>query len=153
MPRVYCASKSKHWPFWQALREAGLDICASWIDATFNHTGEALDADGWREHWERCTTEAASADVTLLFKRPDEHHMGALVEAGCCLGAGKELWVVCDDSLSFLHHPRVRRFDTLRDAVVALLARQHGERLRQGHPISVHEGQNGRSFVWPIAAQ
>jgi hypothetical protein len=123
MSSVYCASKSRHWPFWQALREAGLDICASWIDAPFNHNGEELDSDGWREHWDRCTTEAAAAEVTLLFKRADEHHMGAILEAGACLGAGRELWVVTDqDDWSFLHHPRVRRFNTLRDAVTALLA-------------------------------
>jgi hypothetical protein len=35
---IHPASKAKHWPFWQALRAAGLPIKASWIYAEFNHT-------------------------------------------------------------------------------------------------------------------
>jgi hypothetical protein len=122
MPSVYTASKSRHWPFWQALRAAGLDIVASWIDAPFNHTDDDLDPDGWRFHWDTCAREAASADITLLFAQNGENQMGALIEAGCCLGAGKELWVVTAHDWSFLHHPRCRRFATLADAVSALLA-------------------------------
>jgi hypothetical protein len=51
------------------------------------------------------------------------------------------LYIVTAHDWSFLHHPRARRFDSLRDAVVALLARQDGERLRQGngHMLPAHE--------------
>ena len=37
--KVYVASKSRHWPWWAALRAAGIPIVASWVDAEFNHTG------------------------------------------------------------------------------------------------------------------
>jgi hypothetical protein len=67
----------------------------------------------------------------LLYVREDERQMGALIEAGCALGAGKEVYLVAlwaDWSLQ--HHPRVRCFETLEDAVTALVAIAVGERLR-----------------------
>jgi len=42
---IYPASKSKHFPHWQALRATGIDLRADWIDAPFNATGEDLTAD------------------------------------------------------------------------------------------------------------
>jgi hypothetical protein len=47
MPAVYCASKSKHWPWWQALRAAGLDIRASWISWSHNMDDSEPTADEW----------------------------------------------------------------------------------------------------------
>src|SRR4051794_7463617 len=94
MLTVYPASKSRHWPFWQALREAGVPIAASWPDADFNHTGGEPTADQWRRHWQRCVDEASAADITLMFAQEGERQMGALVEAGACLGAGKRLYSV-----------------------------------------------------------
>jgi hypothetical protein len=32
MTRVYVASKSCSWPFWTALRAAGVPIISSWLD-------------------------------------------------------------------------------------------------------------------------
>src|SRR5260221_9263926 len=48
---------------------------------------------------------------------------GALIEAGCALGAGKEVYLVAPwADWSLQHHPRVRCFETLEDAVTALVA-------------------------------
>ena len=38
--------------------------------------------------------EASEADIVLLYAREDERQMGALVEAGCALGAGKQVYLV-----------------------------------------------------------
>jgi hypothetical protein len=131
MPTVYVASKSRHWPFWSALRSAGIPLIASWIDAEFNRTGEEPSADAWRSHWLACCEQAASADVTLMFAQEDERQMGALIEAGACLGAGKWLFLVTPHPWSFKHHPRVRCFDTLEAAVQAIMSMAAGERSRE----------------------
>ena len=73
--RVYVASKSKHWPFWAALRVAGIPIHAGWIDAEFNRTGEEPNPDAWARHWETCCREAAAADVTLMYAGNEERQL------------------------------------------------------------------------------
>ena len=45
--------------------------------------------------------------------------MGALVEAGACLGAGNRLYLVSPHAWSFQHHPRARNFGSLEQAVAA----------------------------------
>jgi hypothetical protein len=127
--KVYCCSKSKHWPFWTALRAAGVPIVASWIDAEFNRTGEEPSHDHWARHWETCCREAAEADVTLLYAGEDERQMGALVEVGSALGAGKRIFLITRHDWSWAHHPRVRRFETLEAAITAIQAGAQGARL------------------------
>jgi hypothetical protein len=75
-----------------------------------------------------CCTEAAAADVVLLYAKEDGHQMGALLETGAALGAGKQVWCVSPHRWSFRHHPLVRNFETLEDAVAAATARKAGER-------------------------
>jgi hypothetical protein len=91
-------------------------------DASFNATGEEPSADQWARHWRRCIDEASAADVTLMFAQEGERQMGALVEAGACLGAGKRLYLVSPHAWSFQHHPRVRCFASLEQAVAAVVA-------------------------------
>jgi hypothetical protein len=122
LPTVYCASKAKHHPWWRALRAAGVPLTASWPDASFNATGEEPSADQWARPWRRCIDEASAADVTLMFAQEGERQMGALVEAGACLGAGKRLYLVSPHAWSFQHHPRVRCFASLEQAVAAVVA-------------------------------
>ena len=128
--RAYVASKSKHWPWWAALRAAGVPIVASWPDAEFNDTGEESTAEHWARHWEMCAREAADADVVLMFADKEERQMGALVEVGAALGAGKCVFLVSPHDWSWAHHPRVRRFKTLADAITALMSGAAGARLR-----------------------
>jgi hypothetical protein len=124
---VYPASKSRHWAFWQALRAAGVDIRASWVDWDHNHAdSEPTDAE-WRDHWEQCVREASEADVVLVYARSDERQNGALIEMGAGLAAGKQVFLVADYDWSVAHHPRCRRFKTLADATAAILALQAGE--------------------------
>jgi hypothetical protein len=131
VPTIYPASKTRHLDIWAALRAAGLDIRAGWIDAEFNVTGQDLDPHEWAEHWSMCVREASAADVVLLYAREDERQMGALIEAGAALGAGKMVYLVAPwAGWSFQHHPRVRCFDTLEEAVGAIVAAQAGQRAR-----------------------
>jgi hypothetical protein len=118
--KVYPASKAKHWQMWAALREAGIPIYASWIDAPFNRDGSELNSAQWSHHWEKCVAEAAAADVLLLYATQDERQCGALVELGSALAAGKRVFLVSPHTWSFEHHPNVRRFDSLADAVAAI---------------------------------
>jgi hypothetical protein len=60
-----------------------------------------------------------------------ERQMGALIEVGAALGAGKQVFLVSPHNWSFQHHPRVRRFDTLEAAVAAIMAGAAGEKARQ----------------------
>jgi hypothetical protein len=48
--------------------------------------------------------------------------MGALIEVGSALGAGKRVYLVSPHDWSWKHHPRVRVFDTLEAAVTAIMA-------------------------------
>ncbi len=75
---------------------------------------------------------AATAAI-LLYAREDERQMGALIEAGCALGAGKQVYLVARwADWSFRHHPR---FATVEDAVIVLVAAQEGK--REGKPCLV----------------
>jgi hypothetical protein len=139
--KVYPASKAKHWPFWTALRAAGVPICASWIDAPFNRDGS--EPPDWGLHWQKCIDEAAAADVLLLFAQEDERQCSALVELGSALAAGKLVYLVSPHDWSFARHSRVRRFETLADAVAAIVA---GSSLRA-------VGNRNLQIVAPIVAQ
>lgn len=127
---VYIASKSRHWPFWAALRAAGINVRAGWIDAEFNRTAEELSADAWSNHWAMCISEASSADIVLVYARADERQMGALVELGAGLASGAQVYLVSDHEWSVRHHPRVRCFTSLEQATEAIIARDAGEKAR-----------------------
>jgi hypothetical protein len=57
-------------------------------------TGEKPSADAWRKHWAMCCQRASEAGGRFLYAREDERQMGALTEAGCALGAGKQVYLV-----------------------------------------------------------
>jgi hypothetical protein len=119
--RVYVASKAKHHRWWAALRHF-IPIEASWIDADFNQQNAEPCAETWAAHWQTCITEAAAADICLFVCFEGETACGALVELGAALAAGRQCWIVSDYDWSIAHHPLVRRFATLEDAVAELVA-------------------------------
>ena len=118
--KVYVASKSRHWPWWCALRSAGIAITSSWIDAPFNHTGG--EPPDWGLHWQKCIDEASAADVVLCFAQEGENQNGALIEVGAALARGRSVFLIAPYAWSWAHHPQVRRFDTLAAAVEAIAA-------------------------------
>jgi hypothetical protein len=111
--RIYPASKSKHWPFWQALRACDLPIVCSWIDAPFNHDNTEITDDAWCRHWDTCLREASNADVVLAYARADETQNGAFPEIGSALGCGAWVYLVSDHARSWRQHPRCKSFASL----------------------------------------
>lgn len=97
---IYIASKSKHGPRWVTLRNRGWPICSTWID----ESGEGQTSD-WRDLWDRCVNEAASADVMIMYVEPGEVMKGGLVEMGAALARGVRVFYVGPEGLlSALHH-------------------------------------------------
>jgi hypothetical protein len=69
-------------------------------------------------------------------------HFGALLEAGAALGAGKHVFLVSHHPWPFLrHHPKCRSFETLADAITAIVAMQAGERARVLVELSSERGR------------
>jgi hypothetical protein len=69
--------------------------------------------------------------VVLAFCGVGENQNGALIEVGAALGAGKLVYLVTEHEWSWQHHPNVRRFRTLEEAVIAIQARGNGELARE----------------------
>jgi hypothetical protein len=119
--RVYTASKAHHYLWWRALRAAGVPIAASWIDWPLNAPDTELPtAEQWRRHWQRCCLEAAAADVCLFVDMPGENQCGSLIELGCALASGRQVFLVSDNWWSVQNHPRCRVFSTLEAAIEAI---------------------------------
>lgn len=121
--RIYVASKSRHWPFWSALKVVGLPISASWIDWHHNTAGTEPTPEEWSAHSDTCLREAAAADVLLLYAQEDERQFGCLLECGAALASGRTVYLVSPHPWPFLrNHPRVVSFDRLDQAVAAIAA-------------------------------
>lgn len=102
MSGIYIASKSKHGPRWRALRAQGYPICSSWID----ECEEGATSD-WVDLWTRCVSEAAGADVLIVYAEWGEILTGALVEVGAALACGVRVFTVGLNGQNFTRHPRV----------------------------------------------
>ena len=120
-PRVYFASKSRHWRFVGALKAAGVNLLSTWHDWRPNHLSREPSKEEWAEHSARCLAQASNADICILFYESEYRHFGSLLEAGACLGGGGWVYLVSDIALPFLsNHPRVKSFNTLALAIRAL---------------------------------
>jgi len=119
--RIYCASKAKHHPRWQALRAMGLDIRG--LAAQLQHSRTILGRVVCS--LEQCVREASNSQALLLVMLENENHCGALVEMGAALASGRQVHAVLPSSvgLSFRHHPLVQVHATIADAVKAITAR------------------------------
>jgi hypothetical protein len=122
--KIYIASKAKHAARWRALRDAGVDIRASWIDSPINRDGAEPTATEWRRHWQMCLRQAAAADAVLFYAEEGETQCGALIEVGAALAAGKRVYVVSPYEWTIANHPLCTRFDTLQDAIEAIRRRR-----------------------------
>jgi hypothetical protein len=130
--KVYCASKSCHHRWWQALRSAGVPISATWIDWSCNaDEASAPTSEQWTRHWEKCIAEARDSDVLLFVNFEGERACGALIELGAALAAGRQVFVVTGaDWWSISHNPRCRVFESIEKAIEAIMAMAAGEQAR-----------------------
>lgn len=117
--KIYMASKTVHARRWRDLRAAGINIISTWIDEA-----GAGETKCFTDLWRRCASEAAEADALVVYREPGEVLKGAFVEVGCALNAGKPVFAVGCDDLSFTHHALVTRVNSLERAVRAALQSQ-----------------------------
>src|SRR5262245_50890922 len=114
--KIYTASEAGHAYRWKALRLAGQEITASWIDES--HQSQA----DYSELASRCVDEIKSADFLLLYCEAGEVLKDAPIEAGIALALGKQVRSVgiCDSlSRIFIRHPLWRQFNTIGEALDA----------------------------------
>lgn len=113
---IYTASRTRHAGIWQAFRQEGFSIVATWIDEA--GPGETADMG---ELWQRCIQEAKNVSALVLYREDNEPLKGALVEVGAALANGVPVFTVGCGNLSeysWLHHPLVRQCATLREAML-----------------------------------
>lgn len=123
---IYVASRAsipERAAMWRKLRDEGAPIISSWID----EAGEG-ETDSFEDLWDRIRMEVGSARLLVLYAEPDDFPLkGALIEVGMALGFDKRVHVVlpgvtletrtCRPLGSWFNCRRVRRFDTLADAL------------------------------------
>lgn len=110
---IYMASKAvAHGPRWQALREEGWPIISTWIDES--ETGATLD---WPDLWERCISEAVSAEVCIVYMEPGEVLKGAWVEVGAALATGVHVIGVGIDAFSISKSGKIITAASLEEAL------------------------------------
>jgi len=123
-PKIYTASKLRHYQLWQVLRKDPdwdfAEWTATWPQASNvanELAGEPVSEQEYCEAWMGNVNEVLNSDFVLLYKELTDKLRGALVECGVALGAGIP---VCAVGLSlehtWRHHKQVKCFDTLREA-------------------------------------
>jgi hypothetical protein len=58
--------------------------------------------------------------VCLFVDMPGENQCGSLIELGCALASGRQVFLVSDNWWSVQNHPRCRVFSTLEAAIEAI---------------------------------
>jgi nucleoside 2-deoxyribosyltransferase len=117
-PTVYTASKPRHARMWRAMRKAGLNVIATWI----NYKDDTEVSD-WEKLWIDCANEAAAADITLVYVEKGDELRGAYVEMGIAMASGKTVFLANPDGVRVtdaVHHPRVTEFHSLEEALDAI---------------------------------
>ena len=112
---IYTASRTEHAHRWRALREAGLDVCSTWIDEAGSKESRDLN-----DLWRRCFDEVAKASAFLLYREEGEALKGAWIELGVALTQNVPVFAVGIQKLTIAHDLRIRHCATLEDAVTAI---------------------------------
>lgn len=110
---VYIASKAvAHGPRWKKLRDDRFPIISTWIDES------APDATlDWPDLWDRCLSEATSAEVLIVYREPGEVLKGAWVEVGAALAAGVKVIGVGIDEFSIAKSGKILLCSTMHEAL------------------------------------
>ena len=123
---IYVASRAsipERAAMWRKLRDEGAPIISPWID----EAGEDETAS-FEELWDRIHGEISRSTFLVLYAESSDFPLkGALVEVGMALGLGIRVRCVLPGVKleartsrplgSWFEHRKVRRFDTLNDAL------------------------------------
>lgn len=114
---IYIASKTRHAHRWRLLRnKIGYPICSTWIDEA-----EPGQSDDLSDLWLRCIHEASSADLLIICREPDDAPLkGAWIELGAALSNGVPVFAVGLEEFTVAHHPGIRHFTRMKDAIGAV---------------------------------
>lgn len=121
--KIYTASKPIHAKIWRDWRDIdGIPVSSTWIDEAGE--GETLS---YEDLWRRCVEEASACDILVVYRaQANETLKGALVEAGCALSKGREVFYAGPvDGYSFLNHKNVKRFSSLDEVRLFILGMQY----------------------------
>ena len=120
---IYIASKVAHADRWRLLRDKiGYPIISTWIDEA--GVGESQDLSGL---WDRCITEASSAEVLVLNCEPGEMLKGGWVELGAALASGVPVIAVGIDAFSVANHRGIRHMPSMKEVMTLLKPMANGE--------------------------
>lgn len=112
---IYIASKTKHAERWRFLRDKlGEEIISTWIDEADDYA--TLD---WPGLWRRCTSEASSAQVMILYREPSEELKGAWVELGAAMATGVPIFAIGIEDFNIAKDDRITHFRDMKSAISA----------------------------------
>lgn len=88
--KIYIASKTKHAPKWQILRDAGVNIISTWIDES-----EVGQSPNLADLCSRCISESISCDAMIVYAEDGDYLKGAFIEMGAALSVpNKPIYLV-----------------------------------------------------------
>lgn len=112
---IYIASKTKHAHRWLSMRDQGEPIISTWIDDA--RIGKITDFD---DFWRRTIREISSCKVFIIYRRPDEILMDALVEFGIAVASETPIFAVgFEGQFSIAGFCQVTHFPTIDSAFEA----------------------------------
>ena len=88
-PKIYMASKVKHFQKWIDLRNKGYNIISTWIDEA--GPGQTKDKS---ELCNRVIDEVKNSDFLIVYIENGEFLKGALIEMGIAMGFGIPIFTV-----------------------------------------------------------
>lgn len=112
-PKLYTASKVRHWPLWQELRSKWFEIefTARWIDMTHLETEASPSKEEYSRFWMIDEQDVRRSDFVLCYGVPSVDVLrGAYIEAGIGLASGATILTVGTpqlDGSTWIHHPKV----------------------------------------------
>lgn len=124
MKGIYVASKIRHAPIWRQFRSEGFLIISSWLDAPWIDAGVVPTSEQLTSIWKDVIDEVKACSAVIVYAEPGDVLRGAYVEAGAALACGKPVYVIGSVEGDWLHHPLVKRFERVLDAIVDVYVSQ-----------------------------
>lgn len=114
-PKIYMASKTKHFQKWIDLRNNGVNIISTWIDEAGD--GKTLDK---KNLCLRVINEIKECDYLIVYVEEGEFLKGALIEMGVAMGFDKPIIMigsVLKYESVFTYYHSIKQCLTINDAL------------------------------------